>query len=443
MNVLKFGGTSVATADAMRQVRSIIEPERGSVVVLSACGGVTNRLLEAVRKAGFGESETSTAILQEIEERHVNLCNELFSNTNILHNVLSNVKKLCMELRVFCQGVSLLGECTARSLDAAASYGERLSTLVFSKYCTSVGMKVQLFDAREIMRTDSEYLQAKINFPALQQLALEKLIPLLSSGEIVITQGFIGSDDNGVTTTLGRGGSDLSAALIGAAIAANNILIYTDVSGVASADPRIIPTAKPIPVMSFSEARELSFYGAKVLHPETILPAVERGIPVRVLNTFAPGDAGTLIVARRDTERAGLSAVTLKKECSMLRVHGVSNINQHAELYHQLSEITSEVYATLSGESVCTVIFSASKLDREALIAHFSDWKIDVDSCTLLCAVGARIDGTTVTEFTKALGEFEPWVVISGSSNGCLLAVLPPAVAVAALQAVHDCIIAD
>jgi aspartate kinase len=440
MNVLKFGGTSVATAAAMQQVRSIIERESGAVVVLSACGGVTNRLLEAVRVAGTGQSEAAVMIVREVEERHLQLCGELFTAGDMQRDAVSKVKILSMELRVFCEGVALLGECTPRSYDAAASYGERLSTLIFSLYCQSVGLNARLFDAREIMRTDSVFMEASIHFHTLQTLAQEKLLPILKRGELVITQGFIGADERGITTTLGRGGSDLSAALMGAAIGASEILIYTDVSGVASADPRIIPSARPIPVMSFTEARELSFYGAKVLHPETILPAVERGIPVRVLNTFAPGDAGTLIVGRRDSEHAGLSAVTLKKDCNILKVKGVNSAHQLAGLYNLLAEITGEVYATLSGESVCTIVFSASKLGRESLRAHFSGWKIDVESCTLLCAVGARIDGATVAEFTAAVGKFEPWAVLSGSSDGCLLAVLPPASAVAALQAVHDCI---
>ncbi|MBI3259266.1 MAG: aspartate kinase [Ignavibacteriae bacterium] len=307
MNVLKFGGTSVATAPAMRQVRTIIEKTGGAIVVLSACGGVTNRLLYGIQLAGDGQSAGATEIVNEIEQRHLDLCRDLLPDESLQRNILSKVKTLCEELRVFCEGVALLGECTPRSIDIAGSFGERLSTLVFSLYCQAEGINAVLFDVRGIMRTDSNFTSAKINFPELQRLSDEKLTPLLTDGAIIITQGFIGSDKRGITTTLGRGGSDLSAALIGAAIAADEILIYTDVSGIASADPRIIPTARPIPEMSFAEARELSFYGAKVLHPETILPAVERDIPVRVLNTFAPDDTGTLIVAKATREH-GISA---------------------------------------------------------------------------------------------------------------------------------------
>lgn len=438
MNVLKFGGTSVATAPAMRQVRTIIEKTGGAIVVLSACGGVTNRLLYCIELAGEGKSVGAAEIVNEIEQRHLDLCRELLSDESYLSDALTKVKALCEELRVFCEGVALLGECTPRSIDIAGSFGERLSTLVFWLYCKTEGINVILFDVREIMRTDSNFTSAKINFPELQRLTDEKLTPLLTQGAIIITQGFIGSDKRGITTTLGRGGSDLSAALIGAAIAADEILIYTDVSGIASADPRIIPNARSIPEMSFAEARELSFYGAKVLHPETILPAVERDIPVRVLNTFAPDDTGTIIVAKASREH-GICAVTLKKKCIFISATGL-NSKQSVDFFRNVNELSSELYAAALGESKCFAVIDepadTTVLDR--LYQQIPN--IDLQDITLLCGVGIGLNGELVSRFSDAIRLFSPIALLYGISEVGLIAILPVETAEDALRAVHEII---
>ncbi len=438
MNVLKFGGTSVATASAMRQVRTIIEKTGGSVVVLSACGGVTNRLLEAIGLAAEGQSQEAARIVQEIEIRHLDLCRDLLSDGEAQREALSKVKTLCVELRVFCEGVALLGECTPRSIDTAGSFGERLSTLVFWLYCRAEGIHSHLFDAREIMRTDSNFTAAKIDFTELQRLASEKLIPIASDGAIIITQGFIGSDKRGITTTLGRGGSDLSAALIGAAIAANEILIYTDVSGIASADPRIIPDARPIPEMSFAEARELSFYGAKVLHPETILPAVERDIPVCVLNTFAPDDAGTLIVAKATREH-GISAVTLKKKCLYISAQALTS-QQALTFFSDIAKISNELYAAAIGESKCFAVIDTPGDTIALNELPYLYPKSIMQDVTLLCGVGIGLNGEIATQFSEALSKFSPLAVLFGASEVGIIAILTPQTAEDALRAVHEII---
>ncbi|MBS1536363.1 MAG: aspartate kinase [Bacteroidetes bacterium] len=439
MNVLKFGGTSVATASAMGQVKDIIEKTNGSVVVLSACGGVTNRLLEAVRLAGNGQVSESAHIIQEIELRHLDLCRDLILDGESRWDAISKIKTVCVELRVFCEGVALLGECTPRSIDTAGSFGERLSTLIFWLYCRSEGMNTILFDAREIMRTDSNFTSAKINFNELQRLTTEKLIPLLTDNTTVITQGFIGADSRGITTTLGRGGSDLSAALIGAALSAHEILIYTDVSGIASADPRIIPSAKPIPEMSFAEARELSFYGAKVLHPETILPAVERGIPVRVLNTFAPDEAGTVIVSEATREH-GICAVTLKRNCVCVTSHGLTFADAVAFL-GRIANYTSEVYSAVIGESKCFAVIDTPK-DTTALenLTNGAPSNTSIQEVTLLCGVGIGLNGHIATKFSESVSNFSPFAILYGASDVGIIALLPPQSADDALRAVHQII---
>jgi aspartate kinase len=436
MNVLKFGGTSVATASAMRQVKAIIKKTGGAVVVLSACGGATNRLLEAIQLAATAQSQKALLIIQELEQRHLDLVSELLPDGETRREALSKVKTLCVELRVFCEGVALLGECTPRSIDTAGAFGERLSTLVFWLYCRYEGMNILLFDAREIMRTDSSFTAAKIDFPELQHLAEQKLNPLLDGGAIVITQGFIGADSRGITTTLGRGGSDLSAALIGAAVGADEILIYTDVSGIASTDPRIIPTARPIPEMTFAEARELAFYGAKVLHPETILPAVERGIPVRVLNTFAPDDAGTLIVAKA-TRNHGICAVTLKRNCVCITVQGLTAAQSIAFL-RNIAELSGEIYTAAIGESKCLAVIDAT-IDNAPLHSHIHHTAtIEAKRVTLLCGVGVGLNGEVAARFSAAVSNFSPMAVMFGVSDVGIIALLSPENADDALRAVHE-----
>jgi len=438
MNVLKFGGTSVATSSAMRQVKEIIDKTKGSVIVLSACGGVTNLLLEAVKRAAIGKTKESVQIISEIEQRHLGLCRDLINEGKTRRDALSKVKTLCVELRVFCEGVALLGECTPRSIDTAGSYGERLSTLIFWMFCRAEGMSTILFDAREIMRTDSNFTSAKINFNELQHLAFKKLTPLFTNNDIVITQGFIGADSHGITTTLGRGGSDLSAALIGAAISADEILIYTDVSGIASADPRIIPNANPIPEMSFAEARELSFYGAKVLHPETILPAVERGIPVRVLNTFAPDDAGTVIVSKVSKDH-GLCAVTLKRNCICFAVQGFTN-KEAIAFFGNFANNSYEIYLTCIGESKCFIVidlpYDTSELNRLRNI----NLNTTIQEVTLLCGVGIGLNGHISAKFSEALSDFSPIAIVYGASEVGIIALISPQFADDALSAVHEII---
>lgn len=291
MLVVKFGGTSVASASAITAVADIIqqytrEPE-GVVVVLSATSGTTSDLLEIARMAGSGEEYKP--MLERLLNRHRDLALELVGSSEC-------IKTLCDQCVQYADAVALLGEWNQITLDGMACFGELLSSSILHAMLGG-SVTTTLVDARNLIVTTESAHGATVDFETTDKACREHLLPQMQSGRITITQGFIARDGQGRTTTLGRGGSDYSAAIIGAAVGAREILIYTDVSGVYSADPRIVPEAHPLRSMTFERMQELASYGAKVLHPETITPAVRASIPVRVLNTFSPDDEGTCVTS--------------------------------------------------------------------------------------------------------------------------------------------------
>jgi aspartate kinase len=298
--VLKFGGTSVADAAALRAVQSILraraERNETMIVVLSATSGTTNTLLSLARMAAQQDESTVAATVREMRQRHADIIDGLIDDHTHRSNAHQAVDSLLNSLAEYCHGLSLLGECTPQSLDEVVAYGERISSSILAAACDSIGMRTRWLDARQVIRTDARYLAASVDMAATQS-CWDAIWPTINDGNVIITQGFIGSALDGTTTTLGRGGSDYSAALFGAISNARIIDIYTDVSGVLSADPRIVSDAKPIAHIDVDSMRELALYGAKVLHPDTIIPAVLRNIPVRVANTFEPSAPGTIITA--------------------------------------------------------------------------------------------------------------------------------------------------
>ncbi|MBS1784756.1 MAG: lysine-sensitive aspartokinase 3 [Acidobacteria bacterium] len=291
--VMKFGGSSVADAAAMRRVASLVQAALpGSpLVVLSAMGKTTDGLFEAARAAERGALDEALATLGRLQAHHERAATELGSEAAFLEPAFQDLKLLL-------RGVALLRELSPRTLDAIASHGELLSTRLFAK-----AMGHAWFDAREVMRTDARFGEGAPDSEAIAALAAAKLAPKLGAGSAVVTQGYIGATEEGLTTTLGRGGSDYTAALLGAALGATEVQIWTDVEGVLTADPRQVPGALPIPELGFQEAAELAAFGAKVLHPATIQPAVEAKIPVTVRHTGRPEGRFTTISGEVATGR--------------------------------------------------------------------------------------------------------------------------------------------
>ncbi|MFN0156957.1 MAG: aspartate kinase [Bacteroidota bacterium] len=307
MIVMKFGGTSVQDARAMKNVGEIISQRSHQplVVVSSACAGVTNALLNLAAGVRDGHTTQSLEAVELLRQRHRKIAHELLTG-EILLTVQSQVDAMMDELGDIVRSIAILGELTNRSLDTFASFGEKLSTLLLSHHLHQIGVNAVLLNAQEFIITNNDFTQAIPLFDEIDKKVNDIVVPKLTSGHVVVTQGFLGATASGIPTTIGRGGSDYSAAIIGAALNADEIQIWTDVDGVMTCDPSVIPEAKLVDEMTFREAAELAYFGAKVLHPSTILPAIKKNIPVRVLNSGKPAGMGT-VVLRQPSHLRGAS----------------------------------------------------------------------------------------------------------------------------------------
>lgn len=327
MLVMKFGGTSVGGAEQIKGVAGIVAAHRAArpVVVVSAITKVTDLLLASARAAGAGEREVVRANLRRLNEIHRAAIEGAIADPAVRAEVAHEVTALLAQLRRACTGILMLGELSARSLDAVAAYGERCSSLIVAGALRDAGVPAQAVSATEIVVTDAQFGGATPLMGETQVRAAAVLTPLVEAGVVPVVTGFIGATTDGVTTTLGRGGSDYSASIIGGALGAAAIWIWTDVTGVMSADPRLVPSAQTLPRLSYAEAAELSYYGAKVIHPRTIIPAVQRRIPIWIKNTFAPAEEGTLIHSS-DAAPQVAKAITSIRPTGMITVTGAGLI---------------------------------------------------------------------------------------------------------------------
>ncbi len=440
MIVMKFGGSSVKTAIAMRSAAEIVisQSSRQPLVILSACGGITDKLLHACECAARAHVDDLRVVITEIRRHHVQLCQDLLADTPFYPALLEAVELLLSELSDYCEGMALLCECTPQSQDAVASFGERLSTTIFAALLNASALPTALHDARSTMVTDRQFTRAQADQSQLSYKASQLLAPLFLSHSCVVSQGFIGATSDGIGTTLGRGGSDLSAALIGAALKAEEIQIWTDVSGVLSADPRIVEQTKSIAAISFSEMRQLAYFGAKVLHPDTIKPAVDTSIPVRILNTFQPDHPGTTVVAddhasARDHD--GLRALSLLRNCALVRL----DVGMHEHATQVLAETlltarqhNTEVLLCFAEEASLGIVIR--KADMHLLEGHGR--RIEV--CDVLCACGPHLShSNSIGKVNSALQPFHALAILSGLSDVGVLALLDPAVSLQALQTLH------
>jgi len=277
MIVMKFGGTSVEDARAMNNVIEIVtrERHRQPLVVLSDVAGATDTLIKAAHLAHEGQFEEAKNSLNQLLERHVTVLENLVEKRSSVQALIFEMRKRFEELKNLCYGISILRELTNRSLDTIASVGEQLSSMIVEEGMKERGLPAVLVDARRFMITDDHFTAAAPQFDAIEEKAEALILPRLSRKEVIVTQGFIGATDNGVTTTLGRGGSDFSAAVVGTVLGAEEIQIWTDVDGILTADPSVVRDARKVKTMSFREASELAYFGARVLHPSTILLAVK------------------------------------------------------------------------------------------------------------------------------------------------------------------------
>ncbi len=318
MIVLKFGGTSVQNAEMMDKTLKIAQSqiERGPVLVSSAMSKVTDQLQEIAKLLGGGKEAEAESILCAINERHL-ACARAFLTQKNLDACESDIAAVVNELRAFIKALSMLKEWSKRSNDAVLSFGERLSTIILLHRAREIGMTATLYDSRELVKTDDTFTSAAPIEDLTNKLISSRVEA--APGVLCILQGFIGSTTSGATTTLGRGGSDYTATIVGAALRAEEVQIWTDVTGIMTSDPRIVENARTIPQISYREAAELAYFGAKVIHPSTIQPAVNLGIPVWVKNTFRPEDQGTKIVPAPAGN--GLKAIACKKGITLVNIN--------------------------------------------------------------------------------------------------------------------------
>ena len=318
---MKFGGTSVGSAERIRGVVERVR-ERLSlrpVVVVSALSGVTDLL---IRGAGMAleRNQGTEEIVQELKTRHREVATELTTAGEARLALFAHINSVLAELSAFFVGVHNLGELSPRSLDAISAMGERLSHEIVAAAMNEQGLAAQAVDARGLLVTDDTFGRALPLTDETEARVREALLPLVKAGRVPVLPGYIAATRDGITTTLGRGGSDYSASIIGAALPAEAIQIWTDVDGMLTVDPRVVKTAKVLSEVSFAEAAELAYFGAKVLHPATIKPAVEKGIAVGILNTLNPTAPGTLITERTGEPEGGARAIAFKKGISVILI---------------------------------------------------------------------------------------------------------------------------
>ena len=438
MIVLKFGGSSVADAACMRQVAGLVQTAlpQSPLVVLSAMGKTTNSLFEAAKAAEAGDLVGAMARQRALMAAHRNGADELFHGAapEALDVALTD---LFGELELLLRGVALLRELSPRSMDAIASLGERLSTRIFAAFVGGAWV-----DARTVLRTDAVFGEAVPQQETIRTLAADHLKPLLGPGRAVVTQGYIGATEDGLTTTLGRGGSDYSAALFGAALGAVEVQIWTDVEGVLTCDPRIVPEALPIPELSFAEAAELAAFGAKVLHPATIQPAVEAGIPVTVRHTLKPEGRFTTISAEVHTGRP-ITALASRAPVTVLTVSSTRMLAQSgflARLFEVFGRrgVSVDLVATAEVSVSLTV---EAEVPLKALIQDLSAFaKVEVhEDRAIIAAVGERLKSTPGlgAQLLSSLGDINVEMISMGANEINLSLVVRQDQCAEALRRLH------
>ena len=399
MIVMKFGGTSVQDSKAIERVASIVKerlPLR-PVVVVSAMAKVTDQLLAMSKAAGAGDRKTALKLCRALQERHYDTAGELLG-TALFSDFHSELGGEFENLEELLRGISAVGELTPRTNDHVAAYGEMLSSKIVAAAFAAKGLPSAHVDSRECLVTDGAHMKAAPLFAETDERLRTKVQPLLDQGRVPVMGGFIAATKAGVTTTIGRGGSDYSAAIFGAGLNAERIEIWTDVDGMMTTDPNLCPDAKRIRVISFEEAAELAYFGAKVLHPATVLPAVQKNIPVYILNSKNPTCEGTRITATAPPSKNSFKAIAVKKRITivdvaaprMLLAHGFLKAIFEAFDRHRIPVdvvSTSEVSISLTVDSNESIPALAADL------AKLADVKYEGRKA-IVCVVGENLRNT-------------------------------------------------
>jgi aspartate kinase len=465
MVVQKFGGTSVADPEAIRRLIAIVRTarerdNRGPVVVVSAMSGVTDALLTVAATGGAGRTDDALARVSELRARHLACLSALTTGAR-RHELSAVVTSQFEELEAVARALAVLREVSPRTLDAIAACGELLNSRIVAAALEEAGLPAAWVDARRVVITDDDHTRAT---PLMREttIALQaSMIPLIESGKIPVVGGFVGATREGITTTLGRGGSDYSGAIVGAGVGAREIQIWTDVDGMLTADPRVITSPRLVPQLSFAEASELAYFGAKVLHPSTILPAVERDIPVRIVNSRKPEGRGTLITSPRRSngpvalrssttetgqhvKATGITALACKRDVTVVDITSSRMLMAYGFL-RRLFEVFERFRTPVDVVTTSEVSVSVTVDDRRHLeairdaLSEFAEVAIEPDMA-LLCAVGdeLRADASIAARVLRVLESVPLRMVSQAASRRNITVVLRQADLPGAMQRLHE-----
>jgi len=459
MITMKFGGTSVGDPDRLQDVVTIVQTNISMqpAIIASAMAGITDTLLETAHYAVMRESNKVKSNFEALKEKHFSVAHVLVTDPERKEKLISDQSVVFEQLAKLFNGVGLLKELSARSLDAIASCGEILSCRQIAAILSDKGIAAEFIDARKLIRTNPRFGEAIVDFAVTDDRIRKTLLPLIEKNIVPVITGFIGSTEDGLTTTLGRSGSDYTGSIIGAATDSSEIWIWTDVDGVMTADPRYVKGAKVLPAISYREAAEMSYFGAKVIHPKTMLPAIEHNIPIRIKNTFNPSHPGTLIshttplteqIVKNVTSIDHLSLVSIEGN-GMIGVPGVS-----ARIFTTLARIKVNVMMISQASSehnVCIII--PQKDSANAVEALQDEFKKDIaakyiddikmqNDVSIIAIVGESMKGTRgiAGKAFSALAQADVNVVAiaQGSSELNISLVVEQKDAPASVQAIHD-----
>lgn len=406
MVVMKFGGTSVADQAAIERLMGIVARQRekdvaageaapGPVVVVSALSGVTDRLLGVAAEAGAGDNEGARHNLRDLRARHMTVA-EVIRDETLRAAARADIDREFDELERIVDALGVLREVSPRWLDTIAATGEIVSSRIVAAALAAHGLHGAWVDARTVVVTNADHTAAVPQFPETTAALEAAVRPLLAAGHVPVLGGFVGATKDGVTTTLGRGGSDFSGAIVGSCLDAAEIQIWTDVDGMLTADPRVVANPRVVPHISFAEASELAYFGAKVLHPATIQPAVARDIPVRILNSKRAEAPGTLITANRPPSDLGLTALASKKQVTVVDITSTRMLMAHGFL-RRLFEVFERHKTPVDVVTTSEVSVSVTVDDRRRLpaivdaLSEFAEVSLEHDMA-IVCAVGEGLN---------------------------------------------------
>ncbi len=391
---MKFGGTSVATSEAIGRMISIVRSKLAEkpVVVVSALSKVTDLLYKISDSADDGDFKTAQTQIAQLRDRHLGLVAELINDADGAKEACGEINEICDRLTSFVEAVCSLGELTDRSKANIISNGEQLSSTIICHAMNAAGIKTNLVDARELIFTSGSFLKGEPQIEKICEKVPEIIEVAYKGMDAVITQGFISCDKGGKTAVLGRGGSDYSASLIGMALNAGRIEIWTDVDGVRTADPRVVPDTRSITKISFEEAAEMAHFGAKVLHPMTIEPAVSKNIPVYVLNSMNPTNEGTAIL-QNDLIEDGAKSVSYKSNILLLNIFSTKMIN--------VSGFLQKVFAVFSDHHVSVDLISTSEANISLTLDSTQDVSGVIEDLSSFAEVTADYDKAQVSIIGK------------------------------------------